>query len=236
MKRSGKRCGNTNSSNSLNRNLSIRKTSEFTIIELLVVVSIIALLLALLMPAIGAIRKRARITQTKEMENALIQAIKEYESVYQQLPIDPSTDITTQSTKECLKDDATYDKLITILSCIEGPAGTVDADGRPDDGNKRAVQFLEAPPDYGHSIAYRDAWGNRFRIFIDSDNDNDVDVFPGVTGEKTLNGNVFVYSLGPNEDTVKDSDGNNTTDINNDQAFPDKGDNHGTDDDICSWK
>ena len=63
-------------------------------------------------------------------------------------------------------------------------------------------------PDYYEQKGYVDHWGNRFNIYMDLDYDNKVKI-----GDKEESGTVFVYSSGPN-----------------------KKDEEGRGDDVCSWK
>jgi type II secretory pathway pseudopilin PulG len=162
------------------------QNKKFTLIELLVVIGIIALLVALLLPAIGAVRAAAQQTKARGLANAIVIAVKQYETTYGVLPVTLGKNITSTS-KEVIKDKDAYDELITILSQVKGPKGKVT------DGNPRKVRFLEVPSDYGVDNPYVDPWGNRFQIGIDVDYDHDVEGFYG----DTKNGTVFVYSYGP---------------------------------------
>ena len=66
---------------------SPRARVAFTIIELLVVVSIIAILAALLLPAVAAGSRHARVKKAQLEEAALVQAIQSYYSTYSRYPV-----------------------------------------------------------------------------------------------------------------------------------------------------
>ena len=58
----------------------------FTLLEMLTVVAIIALLLGLLFPAAGLVRRSARRRQAQEQSQALVQAVKQYRIAYGKWP------------------------------------------------------------------------------------------------------------------------------------------------------
>ena len=59
-----------------------RRFSGFTLIELLVVIAIIAILAAMLLPVLGKVKTKARISQAKMEMSQISVAIKSYESTY----------------------------------------------------------------------------------------------------------------------------------------------------------
>jgi len=63
-----------------------RSKSGFTLVELLVVITVIGLLMALLIPAVNMVRERMRQTTCKNNQRQLGQAILSYESNQQKLP------------------------------------------------------------------------------------------------------------------------------------------------------
>ncbi len=64
-----------------------RKREGFTLIELLVVISIIAVLMSILMPALGKVREQAKSTICRSRLRSLIQAVSTYESTIGKLPM-----------------------------------------------------------------------------------------------------------------------------------------------------
>ena len=211
-----------------------KSRKKFTLIELLTVMAIIALLAAIFMPAMSGIINSAKNAKAREMANAIVTAIAEYETEYLEPPgwdedgdgnID-GTDIFfgsdvvfgnainggTSNITQCKRK---YDVLIQILTSINLSTYT---DGKPviDNNvinlahvaNKREIQFLE-PPDKFMDNGYIDPWGTRFIILLDYDFNGEVDL----DGTPLKGSRAFAYSCGA--DGVDDNGGN---------------------DDVCSWK
>jgi type II secretory pathway pseudopilin PulG len=167
--------------------LNIRKEKKnFTVIELLIVIGIIALLSALLFPAITLVRQHAYALKAKSMAQSICKAVDQFELDYGQMPIDAST-----SDKELYSNQKDYDQFIAILAQQDyGGHSYVDNS----DLNPRKITYLNVPSNYDKE-GYVDPWGNRFVILLDADYDGKVKV--KINGkDKTLYGRVFVYSFG----------------------------------------
>jgi prepilin-type N-terminal cleavage/methylation domain-containing protein len=225
------------------------KRNRFTLVELLIVISVIAILAGLLLPAIGKVKDKARKVQAKAGAHALVIAIKSFESTYGLLPWTGPTpnppaveDVCTDGIYKAgpvgpprlagtpvpftATQGGEYDTLLEILTCVDGP----DSSDGTAVGNVRAIKFLDVSSDYTklldptkpkESYGYRDPWGNRFGIALDTNYDNLVKFIgiPRVNGTSDvidndgngvkdgadpneaymdLPGTVFVWSFGPN--------------------------------------
>jgi len=182
----------------------------FTLIELLTVIAIIAILVGLLLPAIGAAKQKAKITQAKAQVKALQLAIKQYESTYGYLPVSGA-----ESPLGATGANSEYDKLIADLS-LTNRSGNF---GRT--GNPRGIVFLEVQT----AGVYEDPWktstvgAHNLRVVLNTNYDEKI-VLDATNGPYAdVFGQVAIWSLGPN--------GNN-----NQGKGPQQGSSN---DDVNSW-
>jgi prepilin-type N-terminal cleavage/methylation domain-containing protein len=215
----------------------MKRKKGFTLIELLVVIGVIAILMAMLLPAISKVRIAAQKTKARAQIKALEIAIKSYETTYGVLPVpgtggggvdewdDLPTGVGDVPQNGNTTDATDYDKLLQILTQADITDSTYSdaatSDLNPDGkllGNIRQTRFLDAPEKFG-TRSYVDPWGNRFVIALDLDYDNNCTVDAVV-----LNRTVAIYSFGPD----REDDQGKTS--GTDSSSTDKAD------DIPSWK
>jgi prepilin-type N-terminal cleavage/methylation domain-containing protein len=187
------------------------KKTNFTLIEMLTVIGIIAILAAILFPTINIIMTKAKENKAKTQMNAIKTAIMMYYTDYGLYP-----------SHEDLTDETNYRNLMEYLICADGPGAVTSQEYNP-----RKKRYLDAPSNYTNDSDalgtgeadvgdYADPWGNRYRIFVDKNYDGTVDSTDNsALGANSLVGSIFIYSFGKN---------------GTDDSFI-----AGTDD-LCSWK
>lgn len=148
----------------------LRPTGGFTLIEILVVISIIAVLAGLAFPAVNGAIDAAKKAKAKNDVTQIVAAVKAYQAEYGRLP--------TYGNATSFEQD--NDDLLNILRSIK------DLDGDQLALNPRRIAFIEVRPGKGNkdgigtvgaseSGVFYDPWGKPYRIILDGDYDNVID-------------------------------------------------------------
>ena len=169
------------------------RQTRFTLVELLVVITIIAILAGILIPTIATAIKKAHIGKAKAEMTSLMAAITLYQSEYDVMPFayasgSESVELTS----------ARYDVLISFLS----QTGTADdpETGNPaqDTGNARKIKMLNVKK----AATYLDPWDKRYHIVYDCNYDDEIlvdDIVGLYKAGTTIPYTVVIWSEGPDE-------------------------------------
>ncbi len=180
---------------------SSRRLRAFTLVELLTVIAIIAILAAMLLPVLGVVKTKAKVTEAKLQIQDIVTAVQNYNSAYSRFPVSPAAqanaygeDITyggiyTNSSGTSWPPmlpvpgyDTNCSEVISILMNItnfpNGSGATVNTNSQK---NPQQTIFLNAKmvgdtvtwPGVGPDLVYRDPWGNPYIISMDLDEDNE---------------------------------------------------------------
>lgn len=167
----------------------------FTLIELLTVIAIIAILMALLFPAVAAVKEAAKKAQAKNDCAGIVAAVKWYQSEYGKYP--PIT-VTASGGGAADKDLVIGDPACSAAKVVNNvlfdvlrAIGTRDTN-RDNKYNPRKIIFFEGKAvtdptsprsgflEQGGEAAnigcLFDPWGKQYNVIIDTNNDNQLDV------------------------------------------------------------
>lgn len=189
------------------------KKKHFTLIELLVVIGIIAILSAILLPVLAGSAKKADMSKARSEISTLVNAIKQYESVYGVLPV-------PDGAGECLT-STEYQQLIYILQA-EKDTTKITANNLAK--NSRRQKFLDIVGN--ESGFYPDPWDEGYIVLLDHDYDGKISTIPpGINATiSELNYSVVVWSMGPDKKPVSGdlgiSDPTHKTNRDNIYSFP----------------
>lgn len=154
----------------------------FTLVEMLVVIAILGILMAMMIPAAGMIRKRAQIAQAKSDAGLVVTAMQKYQMEYNRWP-----SIYTNET-----DHLTEKAWVDMMS---PPPET----GVPSQDNLKRVVFFSPgggvlSPDTG---AFVDPWNKPYEYRLDEDRDGYIE-HPNES--KTIRAHAIAWSGGPDGD------------------------------------
>ena len=164
----------------------IRKSSGFTLVEILTVIAIIGILAAITLAVLAQVKKKALRVKAKKEITEIASAIQAYDSVYGQFPI--STGVRSLAGNQ----DFTYGDALLTSALGPGSYGAnnsevmailVDITSYPTGGptanvnhskNTQQRPFLSATmvsdatlPGVGPDLVYRDPWGTPYVITMD---------------------------------------------------------------------
>jgi prepilin-type N-terminal cleavage/methylation domain-containing protein len=160
----------------------------FTLIELLAVVAIILILMAILMPAITQLQKRAKETRAKTDVATILHAFKQYYNEYQHWP----TNLVDYDRGESQENNSTG---IEMQSNVVAMLAGQDVEHN----NPRLTVFLHAPPESVRKDgAFRDPWGNAYKYMCDFNYDGILHIeFTSNSGQSNFTDvGVAVWSRG----------------------------------------
>ena len=169
-------------------------------IELLVVISIIAILASLAMPTYTVIMRKAREVQAKAVMSSLVTAIKSFQVEYNKLPqVNPSA--ATPPNDGSPFDTGSGNLVMGCLTATDTTNNTTN--------NPRLIRFFDPPPLKSgsgfdtSSFILTDPWGMPFNIALDDNNDgviNNPYATGGTSSEPpTIPGTAIIWSGGSNK-------------------------------------
>ena len=182
------------------------RRSAFTLIELLVVIVIIAILATLSLKGIPKAFELVKKAQAKADANSIVQAIKLYQSEYARFP-----------TPSGGQGEGPYETKQAMMDVLMADKHSPEVDQL----NPKKISFYEPPTMTDkprtrgfHSRKHElyDPWGTPYKIYMDTDFDDQVEVPPGYTGDSGrafIRKSVIVYSAGP--DTKFETKNDNVT-------------------------
>jgi len=157
---------------SFTKNVTRSSQTGFTLVELLVVISIVGLLAGLMSVAIPKAMEGGKKAKAKGELNAIVAAVKAYKQEYGRWP--GSATATSDTTFQ----DADSKSLLSALS------GTSNTSVE----NPKSVRFLEGASTDG---TMKDPWGEQYFVILDADESNSM-TYQG----KTISISVLAVSFG----------------------------------------
>ena len=186
----------------------------FTLVELLVVISIIGMLAGLMSVAIPKAMEAGQKAKVKGELTAIVAAVKAYKQEYGQWPVAKSQmDSVADEYNSWYGPPTTESESKDLMKILSGDM-TVQKDGQT--MNPKGVRFLEGAKTDG---TFQDPWGNQYCVKMDTNDSGGLEYYGSSGNQENIRIMVIAISLGKNK-TQDDPDKKVTT----------------TCDDVYSWR
>ncbi|MEO7317593.1 MAG: type II secretion system protein [Chthoniobacteraceae bacterium] len=182
----------------------------FTLIEILVVISIIAILMAMLFPALEKVREQARRAQARNDLGQILLAVKNYHGEYGKYPsvaaIAPDGDVLVgdADAKATIDNSALMDTLRAIGRGLNerhvlNPKRIIFLDGRTAGNAAEPRAGFSDKAESKKRGSFYDPWGRQYGVVMDADSDNTLTVaeqYSDFAGENAPRAGVGAFSMG----------------------------------------
>ncbi|HSI11656.1 MAG TPA: type II secretion system protein [Chthoniobacter sp.] len=213
----------------------LSRISAFTLVELLTVITIIAILMGLLFPAISIAKDQARKAEARTAVTGIVAAVKQYYTEYGKYPLGDLANPASPTDVIYGDSSNSNQKLFDVLRNISS------SPGQPNQYNPRAIVFFDgktatdaSAPKSGFATqdgpngvtkgSFVDPWGYQYRICIDGDYDNKISNLPygDFQADKAPLTGVAAFSVGKDggvgnaktgDNMYRSSTGTNSDDI-----------------------
>ena len=173
-----------------------RRTSGFTLLEMLTVIVIILMLMGIMLPMINKAYRNARVQEARKVAHEMKTAVEAYSAEYGRLPgVNHSSDQVPM----------TQDARRRMIQSLGMTTNALHSNFP----NPKGYRFLSAKdmPTTGQLL---DPWGSEYIVYLDTSYDGQIDL-SGSLG--THRASAIVRSWGPNRKADNDPDAKEFDDI-----------------------
>jgi len=172
----------------------------FSLVELLVVISIIGLLAGMASVAVPRAIEAGKKSKAKGDLTAIVAAVKAYKQEYGQWPVAKSKmDQATDEFGSWYGPPTTESESKDLMRILSGDM-TVQKEGQT--MNPKGVRFLEGAKADG---AFQDPWGNQYSVKMDTNESGGLEYYGSSATQDNIRVTVIAVSLGKNK-TQEDPD------------------------------